>query len=529
MRLLTALLFAGLMLAAISLFVVAIVAWPPKMGLDFTGGVQLVYEVDRKRNVLVGEEEAVGSLTAFDWPSLIRALTYRINPSGTKEVVVRRYDEWQVEIILPQADRRELAMIKKLISTAGTLELRIVANRGHASHAQVVVLAEEQSEDPDRRLSKYVTDSDIIVGYWARVGRVDPTREAVAPGVGALRVQVAGDVIRDAQSGELIQVPTVSSFFEQHALERYLIEQGIEEIDVLMIVDKDIDVMGSHLGMVSAEHDEVMRPCVRFNMTGEGSRRMAVLTGTNLPDEVRDTYQRLAILLDGQVLSAPRIISQISDRGQITGNFTQEEVDFIVNVLQAGALPVMLKDTPVSETTIASDGTAQQTAGLVVSIALSALVVIWLVLVLRCGLMGFGGSLASLLQILIMLATIELINVTVTMPLIFASTGILLLTVVGKLLICESVRRRSRDEESAAWAIWGAFLRSAIPFAILLAVLWFAGIAMHFVGMFTARNIAVPVIIGSTAALVTSCFCLLLPMAVIATERQDPDRGDLIV
>ena len=197
----------------------------------------------------------------------------------------------------------------------------------------------------------------------------------------------------------------------------------------------------------------------------------------------------------------------------------------MVAVLQAGALPVILKDTPVSETTIASDGTAQQTAGMVISNAVGAFVVIWLVLVLRYGLMGFGGSLASLLQVLIMLVTIELVHAAVTMPLVFASTAILLLAVVGKLLICESVRCRIRNEQSAARSIWGGFLRSAIPFAIVLATLWFAGIVVYAMGTFTMRSVAGPVVVGSMVALVTSCFCLLLPVAAITTERQNRGRG----
>ncbi|HID24572.1 MAG TPA: hypothetical protein EYP14_19535 [Planctomycetaceae bacterium] len=441
-------------------------------------------------------------------------------------MVVRRYDEWQVEIILPRADADELERIKKLITTPGTVELRIVANRNHPSHAYVIALAEAQSKAPDRQRSKYVKDGETIVGYWARVDRVDPAREAVAPGIGALRVQVAGELIRDGRTGELVQLPSEFRAFEEHALERYLMEHGIEEIDVLVIVDKDIDVTGSHFGMVSRGYDETMRPCIRFNMQGEGARRMAMVTGSNLPDAQTDSYQRLAILLDGRVLCAPRIMNTISDRGQITGNFTQEEVDFIVRLLQAGRLPVRLKDTPVSETAIFPSQTAHQKTGLIVGIAFGLLVVIWLVLLLRYSLMGLGGTLASLLQLLIMLAAIELLHVVVTMPLVFASTAILLLAVVGKLLICESVRRRMRDEESGRSSIWRSFGLSAIPFVIVLAALWFAGVVVYVVGTFPLRSAAVPVVIGSTAALATSCFCLLLPVAVIATERQDRGRGD---
>ena len=66
---------------------------------------------------------------------LVQALTNRINPSGTKEIVIRPYGERQVEIIIPEVDPIEVDHIKRLISTAGSLEFRIVANyRGPQRH-----------------------------------------------------------------------------------------------------------------------------------------------------------------------------------------------------------------------------------------------------------------------------------------------------------------------------------------------------------------------------------------------------------
>ena len=64
--------------------------------------------------------------------------------------------------------------------------------------------------------------------------------------------------------------------------------------------------------------------------------------------------RHLAIILDGLVMSAPTINSEIRGQGQISGNFTQKEVDSLVNILRAGRLPATLKPQPVSESTIAA-------------------------------------------------------------------------------------------------------------------------------------------------------------------------------
>src|SRR2546430_7638247 len=51
-------------------------------------------------------------------------------------------------------------------------------------------------------------------------------------------------------------------------------------------------------------------------------------------------------------MSAPTINSEIRERGQIAGSFSQREVDALVNILRAGALPASLKPKPVSESTL---------------------------------------------------------------------------------------------------------------------------------------------------------------------------------
>jgi SecD/SecF fusion protein len=84
-------------------------------------------------------------------------------------------------------------------------------------------------------------------------------------------------------------------------------------------------------------------------MTDRGAGLMGGLTGTALPDRDRGVYRMLGIVLDGELLSAPRVMSLIADRGRITGAFTQEEVDYLVGIVQAGALPIALKKTPISE------------------------------------------------------------------------------------------------------------------------------------------------------------------------------------
>lgn len=92
--------------------------------------------------------------------------------------------------------------------------------------------------------------------------------------------------------------------------------------------------------------DSMGRPAIDFVFDERGARRFFELTSANID-------KSLAILLDGELLSAPRIRSAISAGGQITGRFTSAELDENVMLLQAGSLPASIDPEPVSVTVLA--------------------------------------------------------------------------------------------------------------------------------------------------------------------------------
>ena len=84
---------------------------------------------------------------------------------------------------------------------------------------------------------------------------------------------------------------------------------------------------------------------VAFELDKSGARLFGDLTGNN-------TGRLLAIVLDGSVLSAPRVNSRIEGHGIITGlagGFSPDEIQRLIGLLNAGALPAKLSNEPVSE------------------------------------------------------------------------------------------------------------------------------------------------------------------------------------
>jgi preprotein translocase subunit SecD len=82
---------------------------------------------------------------------------------------------------------------------------------------------------------------------------------------------------------------------------------------------KEVLLDESAVAAASATTDPRGRPQLSFSLTPAGAERFARITGSNID-------RQLAIVFDGKVIAAPIIKSRISGVGEITGNFTEEEV-----------------------------------------------------------------------------------------------------------------------------------------------------------------------------------------------------------
>ena len=273
--------------------VVTVLGWPPRMGIDLKGGVILVYEIDSAKQPDGG----------VSMDKLVAAVSRRVNPGGQKEVTVRQYGTNQLEVIVPEVDQAEVEFIKRIVSSAGVLEFRIVANPQDPRHKEIIEKATSSS-------GSLVSSGDRSIGRWIQID----TQKINPVGDSTLVMRQAGD--------------------------------GTPE--VLVALDR-FDVTGDFLSRASGGYDQNLQPCVNFSFNSQGSALFGTLTSQNLPDPANRLLSRLGIVLDGVLLSAPTIRSTISSDGQITGSFKQADVEFLVGVLNAGSLPAALYSDPISE------------------------------------------------------------------------------------------------------------------------------------------------------------------------------------
>ncbi|HCO96555.1 MAG TPA: hypothetical protein DIU00_21885 [Phycisphaerales bacterium] len=99
---------------------------------------------------------------------------------------------------------------------------------------------------------------------------------------------------------------------------------------------------------VSKSYDQMGRPAVAFMLDKNGGELLGALTEKNID-------RPLCILLDNIALSAPFVESRVGRNGMIVGSLSTEEVDRIVDYLEAGALSVTIVKRPFSEGLINPD------------------------------------------------------------------------------------------------------------------------------------------------------------------------------
>ncbi|MCX5395878.1 protein translocase subunit SecD [Streptomyces sp. NBC_00102] len=115
---------------------------------------------------------------------------------------------------------------------------------------------------------------------------------------------------------------------------------------------------------------------VTMEFNSAGAKKFNKITST-LAQQTSPMNQ-FAIVLDGEVVSAPSVASALSANAQISGNFTQQSAQDLGNILSYGALPLTFKEASVTTVTAALGGEQLQ-AGLIAGAIGLALVVIYLV------------------------------------------------------------------------------------------------------------------------------------------------------
>lgn len=254
---------------------------------------------------------------------------------------------------------------------------------------------------------------------------------------------------------------------------------------------------GDKLTDAQASVNETGLPAVHFRFNTLGARTFADITRENVG-------RRFAIVLDGEVITAPVIRSVIAGgSGQIDGNFTIKSANELALLLRAGALPAPL--TVLEERTV-GPGLGQDAvqAGKISGIIGLALVLAFMVV--TYGRFGFYADVALLINVAMIFAVLSIIGATLTLPGIAGIVLTIGIAVDANVLIYERIREELRLGRSVISAVDTGYERAMASITDSNLTTIIAGLILFMLGAGPVRGFAVTLTLG----VVTSMFCAIM-------------------
>ena len=416
---------------------------PVSLGLDLQGGSYLLLEVDSK---YVVREQLASHVEA------IRA-TLRKEKIKYVDLGVSGGDSVKVTILEATDRDRAYDLVRKLDAdfTAsregeGTVVLRFgdqvtIKRINQAVDQSIEIVRRRIDELGTREPSIQRQGQDRIVVQLPGVKEPDRVKELLGK-TAKLTFHMVDDSVSAAEAAKG-HLPPGDDILPSA-------DQGRGQPETYL-VHKKVEVGGDLLTDAQATFDNQGRAVVSFKFNSTGGKRFGDTTKDN-------SGHFLAIVLDGKVISAPRINEPIlGGSGQISGNFTVQTARDLALLLRAGALPAPLN--VLEERTVGPDlGADSIRAGTIASLVGLGAVVVFMVVIY--GVLGIMADIALVFNLVLLMAILSFLGATLTLPGIAGIVLTMGMAVDANVLIYERMREEQRHGRTVLSAINSGFERA---------------------------------------------------------------------
>jgi preprotein translocase subunit SecD len=255
-------------------------------------------------------------------------------------------------------------------------------------------------------------------------------------------------------------------------------------------------VTGRDLRNARRSQDQYNQPAVSFSLNPDGAKKFGAYTSAHIGD-------RMAIVLDNKVRSAPVIRGSITDSGIIEGSFTVQSAEDLALVLRAGALPASI--TYLEERTVGpSLGRDSIIRGLRAGLAGLIAVIIFMLVYYRGA--GINADTALILNAVLLMGAVAVFKATLTLP---GIAGVILtigMAVDSNVLIFERIREELELGKTIRSAVDLGFSRalSAIIDSNVTTII--AALFLFQFGTGPIKGFAVTLTLGLMISLFTAVF-----------------------
>ncbi|MCR5183195.1 MAG: protein translocase subunit SecD [Opitutales bacterium] len=457
-----------------------------KRGLDLQGGVAFTLRVnpeaadadkkalaraktDEEREALKKEAEARAEEKLSQLDQAIEVMSQRVNAFGVSEPVIRPVGSDAIEIQLPGEDTANNPEAINALKKPAKLEFRMV-------HRYLVPAAG--------------TKEGTIVSL-----RENP-RETASP---VAAYEVLYDEYVDKKTGEVSRSP--------------------------IYVKKAPEATGAIVKHASPASSDGLSLFVNISFTSAGGKIFGDITQRIADiDNATGTDGKFAIVLDGKLMSAPKINTNAGGKktgiygggAQITGNFDRKEATELANALNNPLeFPLELQDMTNVGASLAKDAQNQSINAAIVGIA--ATVVFMVVFYLWGGLVAVIGI---VLNVVLLFGVLCALGSTITLPGIAALVLTIGMAVDSNILVFERIREELRAGKSMATAVQLGYNRAFITILDSQLTTFLVALVLIFLGTGSVRGFGYTLAIGiGTTMFSTLVFCRGLQELLVERGR----------
>jgi len=461
------------------------------LGLDLQGGSHLLLEVEvdsvieERLRALVDEVRVALRGARIGYRGLgLRgdAVTLTLTDAGTAEQAQEILDD-----LNPGVLEREFTVEH---TGGGRLELRLTEDNIREQRNAAV---QQSLEIVRRRIDEVGTREPTIQRQGeARIlvqvpGAREPERIKDLLGQTARLTFHLVDLDTSVQEAQAGNLPPGSMLLPMD-------EQAQEGGSQQLVVRQRVEVSGEHLVDAQPTFQD-NQPVVSFRFDSVGARRFGNITREHVGE-------LFAIVLDGKVISAPRIREPIlGGSGVISGNFTVQSANDLAILLRAGALPAPLQI--LEERTVGPDlGADSIAAGQMAAVI--GLIAVLVFMALYYGLFGLAANVALIMNLVLVVAALSVLQATLTLPGIAGIVLTIGMAVDANVLIFERIREEARAGRSPLSAIDTGYreaMRTIIDANVTTLI---AATLLYAFGSGPVRGFAVTLAIGIVTSMFTA-------------------------
>jgi len=237
---------------------------------------------------------------------------------------------------------------------------------------------------------------------------------------------------------------------------------------------------------------------VNMTMNAEGAKTWAKLTKNNIGKSI-------AIVLDGYVYSNPTVQSEITGgRSQITGNFTAQEADDLVNILKSGKLPAPAK---IVEDNVVGPSLGAEAVHAGMTSFIWAFVVVLIYMIFYYGFKaGLVADMALITNMFFIMGVLASFGAVLTLPGIAGIVLTIGMSVDANVLIYERIKEELRAGKGVRLALSDGYSNAFSAIIDSNVTTFLTGLILFLFGTGPIKGFATTLMIGIATSFFTAIF-----------------------